>query len=391
MNDSVKTASNPSAAATSAEDARHFKSSEPLRTPLYQCHLDAGGKMVDFSGWEMPVNYGSQIEEHHAVRQRAGMFDVSHMTIVDLTGADAAAFLSKLLANDIAKASATGKALYSCMLDQAGGVVDDLIAYHLGTNNFRLVVNAGTREKDLAWLQQHASGEVTIRERPELAMLAVQGPDAAALLQQTGLTPEHEQISQLPRFYAQMFGHWFVARTGYTGEDGFEIALPAEDAAALWRKLIEVGVEPCGLGSRDTLRLEAGMNLYGNDMDESITPLDCGLAWTVAWQPETRDFTGRAALEQQLASNEAKTFCGLILQGRGVLRHGQKIYVDGTEVGVVTSGSFSPTLQKSIAFASLQFPVADACEVEIRNKLISARIVKLPFYRQGKVTIDETP
>jgi len=359
----------------------------PQRTPLYQCHIESGGKLVDFAGWEMPVNYGSQIEEHHCVRQHAGMFDVSHMTIVDISGRSAHAYLSKLLANNIDKASPQGRALYSCMLDEKGGVIDDLIAYNIGENAYRLVVNAGTRDKDLAWMRSHQLDDMDISERPELAMIAVQGPDTPELLH-TMLGPvEGQRLTQLSRFCAENFGKWFVARTGYTGEDGFEIALPASEAMALWSKLIDVGVRPCGLGARDTLRLEAGMNLYGNDMDEAVTPLDCGLAWTVAWQPQERDFIGRSALEQQLSGDSAHVFCGLVLQGRGVLRHGQEIYQADAPIGVVTSGTFSPTLQKSIAFARLRKPVSGTCDVKIRENLIPADIVKLPFYKNGAVTI----
>ncbi len=353
-------------------------------TPLHAAHLAAGARMVDFGGWDMPINYGSQIEEHHAVRQDAGMFDVSHMTIVDLRGDRTRAFLSYLLANDVAKLQVPGKALYSCMLREDGGVIDDLITYYLAEDFFRLVVNASTRDKDLEWIEDQAGDfGVSVTERPELAMIAVQGPNArekAAGL----LDPEAAQAAlALKPFNALSAGDWFIARTGYTGEDGFEIALPGAVAEAAWNALAAAGVRPCGLGARDTLRLEAGMNLYGQDMNENVTPLESGLAWTVALDGE-RDFIGRAALEQQKASGVQRKLVGLVLEDRGVLRHDQVVLSDAGK-GVVTSGTFSPTLSKAIALARVPVGTGAAVEVDIRGRKLAARVVRPPFARNGQV------
>jgi len=354
------------------------------RTPLYNAHIAAGARMVDFGGWEMPINYGSQIEEHHKVRQAAGMFDVSHMTVVDIHGAGARSFLSFLLANDVAKLQTPGKALYSCMLNEQGGVVDDLITYYLEERFFRMVVNAATHDKDLAWITSKAGGfDVEVVERPELAMIAVQGPEARAAV--LGLLPEDEAkaAAELKPFNAGQFGDLFIARTGYTGEDGFEISLPDLAAAAFWDRLLKAGVAPCGLGARDTLRLEAGMNLYGQDMDESVTPLESGLSWTLGLKDD-REFIGKQALLDQKARGVEMQLTGLILKDRGVLRPHQRVVTDAGE-GVTTSGSFSPTLQKAIAFARLPVNAGQTCQVDIRGKLLECAVVKPPFARNGTV------
>jgi aminomethyltransferase len=353
--------------------------------------------MVDFGGWDMPVHYGSQIEEHHAVRQRAGVFDVSHMCVVDVTGVRVRAFLAKLVANDVGKLKVPGKALYSCMLNEQGGVLDDLIIYFMSEQWFRVVVNAGTRDKDLAWMRlQGATFGVEIRERSDLAMVAVQGPQARTTL--VALLPEnaradllaHDLLDMQP-FFGREVGTWFVARTGYTGEDGFEVVVPAADVTALWKALNSAGVASCGLGARDTLRLEAGMNLYGNDMDEQRNPLESGLAWTVAFEPTNRDFIGRKALEALKAAGLAQKLVGLLLEDRGVLRSHQKVQVPGLAAGLtegeVTSGTFSPTLQRSIAFARVPRATGERVQVDIRGKLLNARVMKLPFVRQGKVLV----
>lgn len=351
-------------------------------TPLYQQHVDAGGKMVDFAGWSMPINYGSQIEEHHQLRSDAGLFDVSHMTVVDFRGAGVKAFLSRLLANDVAKLTVSGKALYSCMLNNDGGVIDDLIVYFMDDNWFRMVVNAATRDKDLAWMREQMSGfELEMSERADVAMLAVQGPKARA--KAAPLCPDADAALALKPFNASDQGEWFVARTGYTGEDGFEIICPASEAAALWDGLLAAGVKPAGLGARDTLRLEAGMNLYGQDMDESINPLEAGLSWTVSITDE-RDFIGKSALQAALAAGNIPQFAGLILKDRGVLRAGQTVITDKGE-GIITSGTFSPTMQQSIAMARLPAGCGSDVTVEVRNKQLSASIVSLPFVRNGKV------
>jgi aminomethyltransferase len=354
------------------------------KTPLFGEHERLGARIVDFGGWDMPLHYGSQVEEHHAVRNGAGMFDVSHMTVVDLEGAGTGNWLRRVLANDVARLQTPGKALYSCMLNEDGGVIDDLIVYFLGPDRFRMVVNAATREKDLDWLHQQSEGAgVTVRERPDLAMVAVQGPqgrEKAALL----LPPGHREAAlALGSFTAAQLGELFVARTGYTGEDGWEIILPAAQAAGAWQGLAAVGVRPCGLGARDTLRLEAGMNLYGQDMDESTSPLESGLGWTVAWEPAERDFIGRAALEAQRARGPARKLVGLLLEDRGVLRAHQRVVTPDGD-GEVTSGSFSPTLGRSIGFARVPSAAGERVQVEVRGKLLEARVLRPPFVRNGK-------
>ena len=395
----------------------------PRRTPLYDLHVALGARLVDFGGWDMPVHYGSQIEEHHAVRRSAGLFDVSHMGVIDLHGAAARPFLQRLLANDVARLQQSGKALYSCMLNDDGGVIDDLIVYRRADDAFRLVVNAGTRDKDLAWIRAQAAGlELSIVERSDLAMIAVQGPRARALL--AAQLPEAERAATLalePFFAREVPGaqavvgagagaavpatpragqdgptHWYVARTGYTGEDGFEVMLPANQAEGLWRALTAAGASSCGLGARDTLRLEAGMNLYGNDMSESHHPLESGLAWTVAFEPATRNFVGRAALEAVRAAGDAAKLVGLLLEDRGVLRSHQRVVLPGVGVGLgvglgvgeVTSGTFSPTLERSIGFARVPRATGTAVQVDIRGKLLRARVVKLPFVRHGRALLD---
>ncbi len=358
-----------------------------LRTTLYDQHVAAGAKMVDFAGWEMPIHYGSQIEEHHQVRNDAGMFDVSHMVILDLTGTDARPYLQKLLANDVARLRERGKALYSCMLNHEGTVIDDLIVYFLDDTRYRIVVNAATREKDLAWMQSQLEGfDAELLEREDLSMIAAQGPGArekAALV-----IDNPEQALGLGVFFGQQIGDLFVARTGYTGEDGFEIMVPGEQAEQLWTALLEAGIKPCGLGARDTLRLEAGMNLYGTDMDETTSPLESGLGWTIAWEPADRDFNGRKVLESQRGSPDLKKFIGLVLEDRGVLRGHQKVILPDGSAGETTSGTFSPTLGKAIAMARVPASVEDRVEVEIRGKHLAARRVKLPFVRNGKSLID---
>lgn len=353
------------------------------KTALHASHLAAGAKMVDFFGWDMPINYGSQIEEHHAVRQDAGMFDVSHMTIVDLTGANTRNFLRYLLANDVAKLTTPGKALYSGMLNSTGGVIDDLIVYFLQEDFFRLVVNSATREKDLAHINAEAKAfNVTVTERPEFAMIAVQGPNAKAKVA-TLLTAEQQAaVAGMKPFFGVQAGNLFIATTGYTGEDGYEIALPNEQAADFWQQLVTAGVKSCGLGARDTLRLEAGMNLYGQDMDETVSPLAANMGWTIAWEPGDRNFIGRTALEQAKAAGTAK-LVGLVMEQKGVLRHGQKVITAAGE-GEITSGTFSPTLGFSIAMARVPAATGDTAEVDIRGKLVPVKVVKPAFVRMGK-------
>jgi len=356
------------------------------QTVLFAKHLEAGAKMVDFHGWDMPLNYGSQIEEHHAVRQDAGMFDVSHMTIVDLRGANTRAFLRHLLANDVAKLQVSGKALYSGMLNEAGGVIDDLIVYFLTEDFFRLVVNSATREKDLAWINAQAKAfDVTVTERPEFAMIAVQGPNAKAKVATILSAEQQAAVAGMKPFFGVQAGDLFVATTGYTGEDGYEISVPADKAPQLWQQLLDAGVKPAGLGARDTLRLEAGMNLYGQDMDETVSPLAANMGWTIAWEPSERNFIGRAVLEQQKAAGTDK-LVGLVMEAKGVLRHGQKVVTAAGE-GVITSGTFSPTLGFSIAMARVPAATGDTAEVDIRGKLVPVKVVKPNFVRMGKKVI----
>ncbi|ORU90375.1 MAG: glycine cleavage system protein T [Cycloclasticus sp. symbiont of Poecilosclerida sp. M] len=359
------------------------------KTILNNEHRELGARMVDFGGWDMPVNYGSQIDEHHYVRQSVGMFDVSHMTVLDVKGAQAKAYLQNLLANDVAKLTRQGKALYSCMLNDEAGIIDDLIAYFLDEQNYRLVVNASTRDRDIAWLQKQAGNfDVEINERPALAMIAVQGPKARQKVRP--LLPQRLGLSaaEIKPFSACWYGEWFVGRTGYTGEDGFEIMLPEDKAEGFWKQLLEVGVKPCGLGARDTLRLEAGMNLYGQDMDETKNPLESGLAWTIAWEPVGREYIGKAALETIKEKASSDKFVGLLLEEKGVLRGHQEVVLDDSSRGEITSGGYSPTMERSIALARVPASIGETCKIDIRGKLKNARVVKPSFVRQGEVQIE---
>lgn len=357
------------------------------QTALYKRHVDAGAKLVDFGGWDMPLHYGSQIDEHHVVRTGAGMFDVSHMTVVDVSGPDSRAWLQFMLANDVGRLKTTGKGLYSCMLNPAGGVVDDLIVYWQGDDTYRVVVNAATREADLAWMHQMLYDKrVVLNERDDLGMIAVQGPRAREIT--APLLPANlgQAALELGAFESLDRDGVFVARTGYTGEDGWEILLDLDAAESLWVALLDAGVQPCGLGARDTLRLEAGLNLYGQDMTMETSPLESNLAWTIAWEPAEREFVGRAALEEQRETGVAQQFVGLVLEGRGVMRTGQRVSTLSGE-GQVVSGGFSPTMQCSIALARVPVGAAERCEVEIRSDLKPARIVRPPFVRNGEIKV----
>lgn len=360
------------------------------RTPLFHCHEQAGAKIVDFAGWDMPLHYGSQLQEHHYIRQNAGVFDVSHMTIVDISGIDVESFLRYVLANNIDRL-VPGKALYTCLLNEQGGVIDDLIVYKITNTLYRLVVNAATHDKDLAWLKLQAQNfKVELMEQVDLAMLALQGPAIRNKVPAVFPASAQSAILNLKPFNAVVFDRWFVARTGYTGEDGFEVLLPADEAPAFWQTLLAADIHPCGLGARDTLRLEAGLNLYGADMDETVTPLESNLAWTVAFEPASRNFIGRAALEKQLQHGVQRQLVGLVLEGQGVLRNHQKVIVEGVGEGEITSGSFSPSLNKGIALARIPIGAVEECLVEMRrDKCAIAQVVKPPFVRQGKKTFSE--
>lgn len=385
----------------------------PQRTPFYQSHLDANGKLVDFSGWELPINYGSQIEEHEAVRTDAGMFDVSHMVVTDAAGAEAKAWLQKLLANDVAKLKTVGKAIYSGMLNAQGGIIDDLIVYRMNEaeTEYRIVSNAATRDKDLAQFSKVAAGfDVQLTERPELAMLAVQGPNAIKKLK-AAKPAWAATLDELKPFVGAELedieggAHkedWFVAKTGYTGEDGVEVILHGDDAAEFYALLLEHGIKPAGLGARDTLRMEAGMNLYGHDMDETISPYECGMGWTLALKDE-RDFIGREALiqnrNQAKADGTAMKQVGLLLESRGVLREGMEVVISDSEGadsglrGIITSGTFSPTLKQSIAIARIPASVSDDAVVQVdlrgKGKFVDLRVIKLPFVRNGQKQFDQ--
>lgn len=356
------------------------------QTPFYDLHIKANAKMVDFAGWEMPLHYGSQLQEHQQVRQQAGLFDVSHMGVVDLHGQDTKAYLQHLLANNVDKL-VDGKALYTCMLNESGGVIDDLIVYKISSDFYRVVINAGTRAKDLAWMrEQIKSYSVELTERTDLAMLAIQGPEIRKKIPQLFTPTDAALIENLKPFTFMTRDGLFVARTGYTGEDGFEMIFNATDAPHWWQVLSAADIAPCGLGARDTLRLEAGLNLYGADMDEQVTPLESNLAWTVALEPADRHFIGRQALEQQVKQGVPQRLVGLVLDGPGIIRNHQRVSSDINGSGEVTSGGYSPTLEKSIALARLPAAIVEQgkCFVEIRNKQIPAQIVKPPFVRQGK-------
>ena len=355
------------------------------RTPLYQTHLQHGARMVDFAGWDMPLHYGSQLQEHRRVRERAGLFDVSHMTTVDVRGKVARDFLRRLLANDVARLGAPGQALYSAMLNERGGVIDDLIVYALADDAYRLVLNCATHERVLPWITRQAgSAGVTVREWTDGAIVAVQGPGALAAMQ-SAFGAAAAPLAALPAFGFVWMDTWLVARTGYTGEDGFEIMLPAEAAADCWRALTARDVGPAGLAARDTLRLEAGLNLHSHEMDEDISPLEANMAWTIAWEPQARNFIGRAALEELRQKGGYLKLVGLVMTQPGVLRAGQLVRVAGSpKVGVITSGIYSPTLGHAIALARIPDVGASEAVVDIRGRLAPVRVVRPPFVRNGK-------
>ncbi len=358
------------------------------QTPLYASHLALGARMVDFHGWQMPLHYGSQLAEHQAVRQACGLFDVSHMQVLEVTGSDAERFLRQLLANDVARLTRPGQAQYGVMLNPGGGVIDDLITYYLAAQHYRLVSNAATRERVMSWLQQQAANvEVTLCTRTDLALLALQGPAAGRQLARL----LGNALPALPPFSGCPLGSWFVATTGYTGEAGYEILLPGREAPALWHALLAQGVPPCGLGARDTLRLEAGLALYGQEMDEQISPLAANLGWTLAWEPDTRHFIGREALERVRNLPPTAELVGLLLEGRGVLRAGLAVFAPGGEsaCGQITSGSFSPTLGQGIALARVDPALGDRAEVLLRGQRLPVRVVKPAFVRHGHSIIQQ--
>lgn len=356
------------------------------KTPLYANHRAMGAKMVNFHDWEMPLHYGSQLDEHHSVRQHAGMFDVSHMTVVDILGAGGRQFLRKLLTNDVDRLEHTGRAIYSCMCNELGGIIDDLIVYQRASDNYRMVLNSATRTRDLAWIRAKSEGfSVGLQERNELAMLAVQGPEAITKTLSILLPAQIDAVSTLTSFECVDVDRWFFARTGYTGEDGLEIILPNSEISKLWSSLLQAEVKPCGLAARDTLRLEAGMLLYGQDMDEGTTPLESSLEWAVKWQPEERDFIGMGALLSQKQQGVQRQLVGLTLQAKGIMRAGQRVLVEGDGEGIITSGTYSPTLEQSIALARVPANAGEVAMVDIRGKLMPAKVGKIRFVKRGQV------
>lgn len=359
------------------------------RTPLYAAHVAAGARMVPFGGWEMPVQYSGIIEEHRAVRTRAGLFDVSHMGEVDLAGPGAVPLVQRLVTNDVARL-APSQALYTPMCTPEGGIIDDLLVYHLGPDHLMLVVNAANTAEDFAWIRGHAAGAVRITDRTaEIALLALQGPRAEEILKQLTSAP-----LRTIRYY------WFlegvevagrpalVSRTGYTGEDGFELYVDAAHAVHVWEALLEAGagagILPAGLGARDTLRLEAGFLLHGNDMDKNVTPLEVGYGWTV--KLGKGGFIGAPALERQKREGIPRRLVGFTLRERAIARHGFPIHQGGQAVGHVTSGSFGPTVEKSIGLGFVPPAQADPGQrigVEIRGRAVEGAVTKLPFYKRG--------
>lgn len=362
-----------------------------LKTPLYGLHQRLGAKLIDFSGYLMPLHYGSQIEEHHRVRNRAGIFDVSHMGILDVEGPDAGALLRRLLANDVGRLKQPGRALYTCMLNPEGDVLDDLIVYYRAPDRYRLVLNASRKEADTAWIEAHlGSARVTLTPRPDLGLLALQGPEAVSVLGAAFSSDWAARLVALKPFSFLEDAEGFVARTGYTGEDGFEIALPEDRLIAAFSDWVESGVSPVGLGARDTLRLEAGLNLYGQDMDESTTPLESNLAWTVAWDPAERNFIGRPALERQREAGPGRCLTGVILAGAGVLRSHQELWDGERPVGVITSGTYGPTVGAAIGLARVTEPRPDTAQVLIRDRRHPVRWHQPPFVRRGQVLVSRS-
>ncbi|HHX35401.1 MAG TPA: glycine cleavage system aminomethyltransferase GcvT [Gammaproteobacteria bacterium] len=358
-----------------------------LRTPLYDMHLALGAKMVDFNGWDMPLHYGSQVEEHHHVRKECGVFDISHMSIFDIQGAQAQALLQQLLSNDVALLDSVGHAQHSTMLNEQGGVIDDLMVFRIDTG-YRLVSNAVTRERVQAWLEQHAANSsCSVVWRNDLCLFSIQGPLARERLSSILSSSRTSLIQNLQHHFAATDGDWFISCTGYTGEDGIEIMLPAKQAIDFMNELVGAGISPIGIGARDTLRLEAGFNLYGFDTNEHVSPLTANMHALISWQPESRDFIGRRALQAQQDSGITEKLVGLVLEERGVLRAGQPVRINDQISGVITSGSFSPTLGKAIALARVPIDTTERAEVEIRHKWFPVRVVKPRFVRNGKILI----
>lgn len=363
--------------------------SGPMQTSLHDIHVEAGARMVDFAGWSMPVQYSGVIDEHRAVRQAAGLFDVSHMGEFRVSGPESEAFLQSMTPNDVTRL-APGRAHYSGLLTESGTYVDDLLIYRLGDEEFLLVVNAANRAKDFAWLESHSIEGIELEDvSSSYALLALQGPAAREILR--GLAScDLNAIRYYAFEEAEVAGeNAIVSRTGYTGEDGFELYLEPSAAPEIWRRLISagssLGLVPAGLGARDTLRLEAGMALYGHEIDEATTPLEAGLDWVV--KLDQGEFLGRDALLAQRQSGPKKKLIGLEVQGRGIARQGHAVVVDGVEVGRVTSGTWSPTFEKAIGMAHVPAELAEVdrdLTLDVRGRSVPARVVALPFYKRER-------
>jgi aminomethyltransferase len=361
----------------------------PRRTPLYDAHLRAGARMVPFAGWEMPVQYEGVIEEHRAVRSAAGLFDVSHMGEFRLTGPGAESFLQRLTPNDVSQLQ-PGRAHYSALLNERGTYLDDILVYRFGQQDYQLVVNAGNIPTDFAWVAAQPHPEVDLRDvSDDYALLALQGPLAPAILAR--ITDADLGAMRYYRFAeARVDGRpAIVSRTGYTGEDGFEIFLEPGDGDPVWQALLEAGardgLRPAGLGARDTLRLEAGMPLYGHEIDDTTTPFEAGLEWVV--KLDKGDFIGRRALVEVAAAVPGRRLVGFEVTGRGIARQGCAVKVGSEAVGIVTSGTWSPTFEKALGMAYVPASLAAAgtsLALDVRGKLVEARVVALPFYRRAK-------
>ncbi|MDC0207743.1 glycine cleavage system aminomethyltransferase GcvT [Pseudomonadota bacterium] len=352
------------------------------KTPLHNAHIQLGAKMVNFSNWEMPISYSSLIKEHNAVRNAAGIFDVSHMSVFDFDGGNQIAFFKKIFANDIKKIYKNNKAIYGALLNEEGGILDDLIIYH-ANNKFRLVSNCSTREQNKQWLEKYAvEFGVKVMERSDMGILAIQGPDALNKIME--IKEIDAQVNTLPSFGCMFEGDKLYARTGYTGEDGLELIVPTQDINHLWDQALELGCTPIGLGARDTLRLEAGLNLYGNDMTINNHPYESNLGWTIDMSDKNREFIGKNAL-LSIDQSKSQKIVGIILQDKGVLRSGYEITHEQGK-GVVLSGSYSPTLQSSIGLARVDQGYKENGKVMIRNKVLNIDFVSPRFLGQGKIS-----
>ena len=365
-------------------------SATPRTTPLHDRHVALGARLVPFAGWAMPIEYSGITEEHLAVRSRAGLFDVSHMGEIEVAGRDALSALQRLTSNDVARLG-VGRAQYSGLMTPDGTFVDDLLVYRLASDHFMLVVNASNTAKDHRWIAEetkHAGDVVAFDASSRYALLALQGPAAREILQPlTGV-----ELDAL-RYYAFATGEiagvrGTISRTGYTGEDGYEIFVPPAQAARVWDAVLAAGkgvdLKPAGLGARDTLRLEAAMRLYGNDIDDTTTPLEAGLEWIVSWTKG--DFVGRTALERQKAAGLARHLVGFEVVDRAIARHGHEVLVGGQPIGVVTSGTQTPYLKKAIgmAYVPAALPADAELEIDVRGRRARARQVPLPFYKRSR-------